>query len=53
VPRLLHELALRHPHVQWRSHPAIGEVAVVIDAMAHAALELARSAAAGADRRDT
>ena len=42
VPRLMQELASRHPNVQWQLHPAIGELSEVIEAMALAALSLAR-----------
>lgn len=42
VPRLVQELAGRHPNVQWQLHPAIGELDAVIEAMAVAALSLAR-----------
>ena len=42
VPRLMQELASRHPNVQWHLHPAIGELSEVIEAMAVATLSLAR-----------
>ena len=45
VPRLLQELAGRHPNVQWQLHPAIGELSEVIEAMAVATLSLARGVA--------
>jgi sirohydrochlorin cobaltochelatase len=41
VPRLMEELATKHPNVQWQLHPAIGELSEVIEAMAQAALGLA------------
>ena len=37
VPALIAELQRAHPDVLWRMHPAIGESAVVIDALAAAA----------------
>jgi sirohydrochlorin cobaltochelatase len=45
VPRLMQELAGRHPKVQWHLHPAIGELGEVIEAMALATLRLARGVA--------
>jgi sirohydrochlorin cobaltochelatase len=42
VPRLLGELQVQHPSVQWTQHPAIGELSEVIDSMARAVLNLAR-----------
>jgi sirohydrochlorin cobaltochelatase len=45
VPRLLQELAARHPQVAWRLHPAIGEAPAVIDVMARTSLALAGDAA--------
>ena len=38
LPKLLAELALAYPNVQWRLQRAIGEVDGVIEAMAQAAL---------------
>ncbi len=45
VPRLVAELREHNPSVTWTLHPAIGESNEVIEAMAQAALGLARSAA--------
>ena len=39
LPLLLERLRAQHPAVDWRLHPAVGEVANVVDAMADAALE--------------
>ena len=40
LPVLLAEVTASHPSVQWHLQRAIGEVDSVIDAMAHAALQL-------------
>ncbi len=45
VPRLVGELQALNPSVTWTLHPAIGELSEVIEAMAQAALGLARGAA--------
>ena len=42
VPRLLAELREHNASVTWTLHPAIGELSDVIEAMAQAALALAR-----------
>jgi sirohydrochlorin cobaltochelatase len=42
VPRLVEELQATNPSVTWTLHPAIGELSEVIEAMAKAALGLAR-----------
>ena len=39
LPLLLERLRARHPAVDWRLQPAVGEVASVVDAMADAALQ--------------
>ena len=44
LPRLLGELALRHPGVAWKLQPAIGEFDNVVDAMAAAASGVLASA---------
>ena len=44
LPELLGRLALRHPHVKFQLHAAIGEVDEVVEAMARAALALCDSA---------
>jgi sirohydrochlorin cobaltochelatase len=41
LPALVHSLEEAHPLVQWRLHPAIGELEPVIAAMADTALKLA------------
>jgi sirohydrochlorin cobaltochelatase len=41
LPELLLNLQDAHPLVQWRLHPAIGEIETVIDAMASAATKMA------------
>ena len=40
LPLLLEQLAARHPAVQWRLQPAIGEADAVVAAMAAEALRL-------------
>ncbi|MFZ2651918.1 MAG: CbiX/SirB N-terminal domain-containing protein [Burkholderiaceae bacterium] len=42
VPRMVDELRANNSSMQWTLHPAIGELSEVIDAMALAALSLAR-----------
>ena len=49
LPDLLARFALCHPRVEFRLHPAIGEVDEVVDAMARAALLLCDSAPAAAN----
>lgn len=44
LPRLLGELAERHPGVNWRLCPAVGETDLLIQGMADAAWALAGSA---------
>ena len=44
VPRMVMELRAHNPSVTWTLHPAIGELSEVIEAMALAALGLARGA---------
>lgn len=44
LPRLMDELAARHPRVGWRLCPAVGETDVLIQGMADAAWALADSA---------
>ena len=44
LPRLMDELAARHPRVSWRLCPAVGETDVLIQGMADAAWALADSA---------
>lgn len=39
LPELLARMAERHPQVQWRLRPAVGEMESVVQAMADAALE--------------
>ncbi len=41
VPALLAELQTAHPAVCWRLHPAVGESALVVEALATAALHCA------------
>jgi len=41
LPELQHQLRAAHPLVQWRLHPAIGELDPVIAAMADAAARTA------------
>ena len=41
LPRLLDELAARHPGVNWRLRPAVGETDILIQGMADAAWALA------------
>lgn len=45
LPRLLDELAARHPGVSWRLCPAVGETDILIQGMADAAWSLAGAAA--------
>jgi sirohydrochlorin cobaltochelatase len=40
LPELLARLAKKHPQVQWRLQPAVGEMTHVVAAMAEAALQL-------------
>ncbi len=47
IPPLLAQFAARHPTVQWSLRRAIGEHPAVIEAMASAALALARLPASG------
>lgn len=44
LPRLMGELAERHPEVSWRLCPAVGETDILIQGMADAAWALAESA---------
>ena len=44
LPALLGELSASHPSIRWQLQRAIGEVESVIDAMAHAALQLSDEA---------
>lgn len=44
LPKLLDELAARHPGVSWRLCPAVGETEILIQGMADAAWALAESA---------
>ena len=44
VPRMVTQLREHNPSVTWTLHPAIGELSEVIEAMALAALGLARGA---------
>lgn len=44
LPRLMGELAERHPEVNWRLCPAVGETDILIQGMADAAWALAESA---------
>ena len=44
LPALMAEVERRHPEVQMRLHPAVGEADGVIDAMARAALQLSDAA---------
>lgn len=44
LPKLLDELAARHPGVSWRLCPAVGETDILIQGMAEAAWALAESA---------
>jgi sirohydrochlorin cobaltochelatase len=48
LPLLLEAMRLSHPQTVFTLHPAIGEVAGVVDAMADAAAGLLAPAAAGA-----
>jgi sirohydrochlorin cobaltochelatase len=41
LPALMATLRERHPAVQWRLHPAVGEAPAVVDAMAATAIALA------------
>lgn len=43
LPKLLDELAARHPGVSWRLCPAVGETDILIQGMADAAWNLAES----------
>ena len=43
LPRLLEELASRHPRVNWRLCPAVGETDILIQGMADAAWALAEA----------
>jgi sirohydrochlorin cobaltochelatase len=43
LPRLIGELAARHPGVQWALSPAVGETAILIQALADAAWSLAQA----------
>ena len=43
LPALLGELAARHPQVQWRLQPAVGETQALIEAMAQSAWSLSRT----------
>lgn len=45
LPKLLDELAARHPGVSWRLCPAVGETDILIQGMADAAWSLAGAAA--------
>lgn len=42
VPVLVSQLQQAHPAVQWRLAPAVGETPTVIEALAHAAWDLAQ-----------
>lgn len=42
LPRLVEQVAARHPAVHWRVAPTIGEIDAVVAAMADAALALLR-----------
>ncbi|WP_395700842.1 sirohydrochlorin chelatase [Aquabacterium sp.] len=42
IPALMAQLMAEHPQVQWTLHPAVGEAAAVIDAMAQVALAAAQ-----------
>ena len=42
LPRLMDELASAHPGVQWRLSPAVGETALLIQALADSAWALAQ-----------
>ena len=42
LPRLIGELAQRHPQVNWRLSPAVGETDILIQGMADAAWSLAQ-----------
>ncbi len=44
LPRLMGELAERHPQVNWRLCPAVGETDILIQGMADAAWALAEPA---------
>lgn len=44
LPRLMGELAERHPEVSWRLCPAVGETDILIQGMADAAWALAETA---------
>lgn len=44
LPKLLDELAARHPGVSWRLCPAVGETDILIQGMADAAWSLAGTA---------
>ena len=44
LPRLIGELADRHPEVNWRLSAAVGETDILIQGMADAAWALARTA---------
>ena len=39
LPQLVDELAAAHPGTQWRLQAAVGETAIVVEAMAQAALQ--------------
>jgi len=41
LPRLMSEMAEQHPHVQWRLSAAVGETAILIQALSDAAWALA------------
>lgn len=45
LPRLIGELAERHPQVNWRLSAAVGETDILIQGMADAAWSLAQTAA--------
>lgn len=43
LPQLVDELAAAHPGTQWRLQAAVGETALVVEAMAQAALQGVRT----------
>lgn len=45
LPRLLGELGAAHPGVQWQLSPAVGETALLIQALADSAWQLAQGTA--------
>ena len=50
LPRLLNELSARHPGVNWRLCPAVGETDILIQGMADAARALAHASTDGSSR---